>query len=717
MKNNFAQNKYPIYTNNFDIHINRENVAEQYTIFQIGTKESFFKTNVLDIAVDKFKAQSVAYYNSNRWFAMFNKASISFNEFRTSVQEIDDTSIVNEVDLFDTDKDSHKNIQDVELAQLLVNSLKNRKRDKFSYNNITGSLFYTFDRNENSKSIKMLKLRFYKPSQASMIIALQAEIKTFSEYNALKKYHRNTKKNYTFDTKTGEFRHALKSDTDKDLKFYDEGVLSRNKDRTKFLDFSSNTNFSNSKVGKIASFLKDTKEKIGNFIQISQIPIYEYNSYEEPLNDYENKDYAVFLQNRGICVVDTIKDADSKAKRKLICDFLKKNYNVQKISKVREQGKYVIEIIHEKDSDYYTPKADELNIKLDQHNFFSSDDIIQHITVENFEIKYKKDILQKSIQELIIKGDIYDRQISITNWRESKEWNFVCCGTGQGTKPYSFTYYKLNITKTGKLSIETFDTKKFSEATEEWKCIDYVFSHYNEGNKNKNTCVESIIYNNIDEINVICGTGQFTLPNIENISKELDLSDNKKTIEKNELKDYINEFAKSRNFSEEEKEPLKKILENIESCCSNRISYSDIFRNYEDKNKSLYRKKIVQEFNEWVKLSKGILLHEQLRGKNAYKNFNSFLWIKSTELNGIFKYFVGKKKNSVQLSLATTCRIYDVIPWNKEGINLDGKILFDEFAHMLTVEFVRNGQYTVLPFPVKYLREYIRFCEKDIDFD
>ena len=151
MKNNFAQNKYPIYTNNFDIHINRENVAEQYTIFQIGTKESFFKTNVLDIAVDKFKAQSVAYYNSNRWFAMFNKASISFNEFRTSVQEIDDTSIVNEVDLFDTDKDSHKNIQDVELAQLLVNSLKNRKRDKLSYNNITGSLFYTFDKNVNSK--------------------------------------------------------------------------------------------------------------------------------------------------------------------------------------------------------------------------------------------------------------------------------------------------------------------------------------------------------------------------------------------------------------------------------------------------------------------------------------------------------------------------------------------------------------------------------------
>lgn len=36
---------------------------------------------------------------------------------------------------------------------------------------------------------------------------------------------------------------------------------------------------------------------------------------------------------------------------------------------------------------------------------------------------------------------------------------------------------------------------------------------------------------------------------------------------------------------------------------------------------------------------------------------------------------------------------------------------------MLTVEFVRNGQYSVTPFPVKYLKEYIRFTEKDAEFD
>ena len=92
---------------------------------------------------------------------------------------------------------------------------------------------------------------------------------------------------------------------------------------------------------------------------------------------------------------------------------------------------------------------------------------------------------------------------------------------------------------------------------------------------------------------------------------------------------------------------------------------------------------------------------------------NSFLGVKSMELDGKFKYFVGKKKEAVQLSLHHPCKIRDVIPWNEYGECPNGKILFDEFAHMLTVEFVRNGQYTIVPFPIKYLREYIKFCEKD----
>lgn len=48
---------------------------------------------------------------------------------------------------------------------------------------------------------------------------------------------------------------------------------------------------------------------------------------------------------------------------------------------------------------------------------------------------------------------------------------------------------------------------------------------------------------------------------------------------------------------------------------------------------------------------------------------------------------------------------------------MNNNIFLDEFAHMLTVEFVRNGQYTVSPFPMKYLRENLCFIGKDVVFD
>ena len=66
MPNNFEENEYPIYTNNLDVKINRKNVDEKYVVYQIGTDNVRFHENVLDIASEKFKAQSVAYYRNNR---------------------------------------------------------------------------------------------------------------------------------------------------------------------------------------------------------------------------------------------------------------------------------------------------------------------------------------------------------------------------------------------------------------------------------------------------------------------------------------------------------------------------------------------------------------------------------------------------------------------------------------------------------------------------
>ena len=164
------------------------------------------------------------------------------------------------------------------------------------------------------------------------------------------------------------------------------------------------------------------------------------------------------------------------------------------------------------------------------------------------------------------------------------------------------------------------------------------------------------------------------------------------------------------------------MITNMDATSDKTIKNCDL-RVYEKNDKKLYIKpRTLRPFIDFFykktnELGNPILLHaEQKTKENKKKFFNSLIGIKSTVLDGTFKYFVGKKENGIKQSIATSCIIRDILPWNQNGFNPNGNILFNDFCHMLTVEFVRNGQYTVIPFPIKYLREYRNTFEKD-DYD
>ena len=66
-----------------------------------------------------------------------------------------------------------------------------------------------------------------------------------------------------------------------------------------------------------------------------------------------------------------------------------------------------------------------------------------------------------------------------------------------------------------------------------------------------------------------------------------------------------------------------------------------------------------------------------------------------------FVYYVGAK--SKRISYPNACCMRKVV-------SLGDEIEYEELLPLMVVEFVRNNQYTVLPFPYKYLREYIKQC-------
>lgn len=746
MIDNFPEQEFPIYTNNLDVKINRKNIDKDFVIYQVGTTNSFFTTNVLDIASNEFKAFSVAYYRNTRWFALFIRGKDNLKEFATLVQAKDSSATINVVDIMSSDFESNNAIKDIELAQLLVNTLKNNKT--FAYNNVTGSLYYKPDIVLDTTSFELLKLRFFSPMKGS--IALGANFESFTEYKRLVEFKPKAKKSYVFDRITGEFRKSLQSDFDFNKEnpkeryvFFTEGVITKKgKKRHQFLNFNTYQQYIMSKSGLIAQFFNDVKSTLSAYLTIEQFPILNYVAYDNPRPEYENTDYVAYLaaKERGFSVVDTINSAESKELQTLIIEQLKTEYNITEITLERSKNNYVIEIIHDKDSGFYDSKKENSSqflfpelLNPDQHNLFTEEDIIQHVTIENFKLinplsepdenKRKKiirlnhDMMKNIIQELIIKGDIYDRCISIVNWSEPKEWNFACCGTGKWNnlkKCRDYIYYRANIKIDGTLTLSTFDSTQSPE-DEEWELIDKIFRFYNKTANLKFHPVESIIYNDISNVNVIYKTKQFTLPNLDKLSSDLALSDKNKEVPKSKINTLLESFEhETEELSEAEKKEIANIRKNIGNETSDNILLDSLLK--EVRIQSIGR--ILDYFEEQDSENPQFLLHARPKaGDNMFENFNSLLGLKIAKINGIYEYFVGKKKEALKYSLPCSCIIRSVTPWTNGELDNSGEVFLDEYAHMLTVEFVRNGQYTVIPFPMKYLREYQRFIEKDEDFD
>lgn len=93
----------------------------------------------------------------------------------------------------------------------------------------------------------------------------------------------------------------------------------------------------------------------------------------------------------------------------------------------------------------------------------------------------------------------------------------------------------------------------------------------------------------------------------------------------------------------------------------------------------------------------------RLRGKEPRRELLSGITdIKLFEQDGRKYYFVGIIGEGMRTNVAHAANIRMIEPYKKAALR------FEELLPLMNVTFVRNGQLTVMPFPFKYLREYIR---------
>lgn len=93
----------------------------------------------------------------------------------------------------------------------------------------------------------------------------------------------------------------------------------------------------------------------------------------------------------------------------------------------------------------------------------------------------------------------------------------------------------------------------------------------------------------------------------------------------------------------------------------------------------------------------------KLRGKERREELlSSCIDIKRYEENDRSYYFVGTIGEGMRQKIQRACVVRTIEGYDGVGIR------FDEMLPMMNVTFVHNGQLTVMPFPFKYLREYVK---------
>ncbi|MGL5382206.1 MAG: hypothetical protein ACRDCC_01795 [Culicoidibacterales bacterium] len=98
----------------------------------------------------------------------------------------------------------------------------------------------------------------------------------------------------------------------------------------------------------------------------------------------------------------------------------------------------------------------------------------------------------------------------------------------------------------------------------------------------------------------------------------------------------------------------------------------------------------------------------QLRNKEQRDQLlNAMLDITWFQYQAGYYYFVGSVGNGVQATFSVANRIRKVESYQNDPI------FFDKLLDLMNVHFVRNNRLTVIPFPFKYLREYIAMEEAE----
>lgn len=98
----------------------------------------------------------------------------------------------------------------------------------------------------------------------------------------------------------------------------------------------------------------------------------------------------------------------------------------------------------------------------------------------------------------------------------------------------------------------------------------------------------------------------------------------------------------------------------------------------------------------------GKVIKTYMRDHSKYELMDSNLDIHSYQEKGKLFYYVGTIGKGMRSKIGRASIVREISGFN------DAPIFFNEILPLLNVDFVRYGDLTVIPFPFKYLREWVK---------
>ena len=668
-------------TNRFEVTFDYENIIRDFDIYAV-TKESkkLYKTNILDLPRAQFHARAVQYLWGATALVLFDKHTVQESVFRTMLQENYPDVKVMRIDVMnESERQKWFKKDEYLLLNLLINTLKSPKNQPFCYNNLTGALYYRCSEWRWKNFIWFLNIHF------DYDMLLQLSVTTFL---------RVTKNgNYLFDENTGSFRKRLSEDDCRGELYIKHSYLKKHNtvDFIRYRDFQE---FCKSKLGVMERFLRDVKEKLGNYLTLKAALPGETTIVNPKKRSNSDDNIKRLLADYSLNISDCV---DSELSKDVIVQLVHKlweKYHVEVQIGNLQKGMLNLRIIH--NGNYYGDH-EELH---DPHEDDVSGYIVQHVTVEDFVKKTTGEIakhgFQKIMEELLIKTDNQQRKMTAFDW-ESLQLSHPYLFAVRRRDPddsdkKEYVYYQVKVNPDGSLDYDCFNSKE-DVAFEKHEKLIRAYERLAAALYRQGSEIECVMEDGEGNYHAIGKTKEFTRPDTSILYDVLCQTQPKAVVSKEKLLSCLDTFIATHEAQKSAALALKTQI----------LQYEDI-----PTKGSIHKMMNMKSndniiLNRWLHEECGLWIYSEFKSAASgteMKNLEKIQYYPDKWDGNSFYYFVGSK-NGAKDTVSRACTI--------RRVTSETKLITPDFLFsMLAVDFVRHGQYTVIPFPIKYLREYYK---------